>query len=1213
MSETFLQKPDFVDKVVDIINRTRSAKESEPATSKEAHENGLTTDDLNDILSKTQNDPSFDEIVNDIVNKYLQDYPEPESTHQTSTSSEKPSEESNELEEIPIKQRLRPRSEKKTPITERKKKINIISNEPYTGVVPEAANLPTLRAILPQEEPLAQQNVVLNLPIFVQNGVEMIPVLQSITQTSKDIVPNETIVTPAESTMSHQSVAQSKPLSSAFTSDKLENENIAKTKETTPKIQRHLNFLESKCKSTPRRKATHVRILDFNHTPSNRKLNMIKEFSTPLSSGIPTMTPGSAPATIASCKTAMKPEAESVIDENSNSNSISHTPKLAKTRRRRKIAVSKSAEKKQEVENPESLKNHGTADDEWFTIRQQSKALTIDQIVRNANEKAEAEGKIQRQKRRTPKRRSIKKKVPVRSRKSLTKSPDEQKENKEKNCSEDNSTSIEYDENKPLIKFKIKSPRKTAALKNTPKKKKKKLIKERSNEKVEAPGNLPQEDEGPSSLNRSDTVQEVATMLTNLSETILAKDSNVKSVLESNDKSQNDTRIDSNPLLETPFKGFAEMLETPFKDNSLTPLPNTPRFAIPLVSQSAHETPMPKIFSSSTSITSLVKICDILTPSFPITPGIKETPFKDGVEGSPSASGYSSRRTDYSSCSSYYKPDESEDINPAFLNPRPKSERTSQSESDAEKPLKIIGSSKQIECPGAIERVKSFNEEQAKVPHYTMMDEGLLSESMVTTATDESDSQQSSTSSFTCSTCSTDPSDDENTMDKLNKVSTDVDSEWHCDDPEVEKEATCSPAVVDEKTGEVRFPLRNWITPKKLEVDEKQVQLAETNKIKSLLNESDPRRGLNVQKDHERRLQQLKEVRQRTLEKIRVESAAINKQKSQPVPQQKFKRSNLKSFKLPSEQIPKALIISRKDQILQQNLTERPRPTPLKLIPSSSSRRKSATPRKTIVIDELPRQPSPIKKKRDKKTEITQKSQEKLNRLSLDSVNDNAVMPETSLYASLNISSSVTTSFEEDASACTVVDLVKSVATQDESNTFQRTLIAQGFGKSEAKELQCELIDKLESEKKTNCDESESGSEDEESDENVEEEELVFVSAKDMKRTEFSFKEPENFLRQSAVSKTDTKISPMIINFEGRKITLKSSGIIEVFTIDPSTELFINDKEKCNKNKSPKKNLNAMKLLKSNGKESPMKNEKVAKVMEKVENLPDTQESNKIK
>jgi hypothetical protein len=1219
-----LQKPDFVDKVVDIINRTRSAKENEPTTSKEVQENGLTNDDLHDILSKTQNDPSFDEIVNDIVNKYLSDYPEPDSGAQTSTSSEKPSELSNELEvdrntEIPIKQRLRPRSEKKTPVTERKKKINIISNEPYTGVVPAAANLPSVTISVESVEQQAtemHQHVILNLPVFLQSTV---PVLQ--------IAPSASLpcTTAADPTIIYQSVTQLEV--SELEATKPEVENNLKTemqkKESTPKIRMHPSFLESKCKSTPRRKATHVRILDFNHTPSNRKLSMIKEFSTPISSGIPTMTPGSAPATIASCQTAMKPqELESVIDDNSNSNSISNTPKVAKNRRRRKIAVSKSAEKNQKPEHQEELKQPIVSKDDWFSMREQSKALPIDQQVRNANEKAEAEGKIHRQKRRTPKRRSVKKKVPARSRNSLTKSPDEQKENKEKNGSEENSTSIEYDENKPLIKFKIKSPRKTAALKNTPKKKKKTVV-QRSKEKFEALENQDQKkkddtnlavevEEIQSSLNRSDTVQEVATMLTELSETILANDNNAKSFDESDGKNQPDSGIEQ--LLETPFKGFNEMLETPFKENSLTPLPNTPRFAIPLVS--AHETPMPKIFSSATNNEmSLMKISDIPTPSFPITPGIKETPLKDGLEGSPtSAGGHSSRRTDYSSCSSYYKPDESEDINPALLNPRRRSDRTSQSESDVEKPLKIIGSTKKIECPGAIERVKSFNEEQKPLPtpHYTMMEEGLLSESMVTTATDSSDS----TSSFTCSTCSTDPSDEENTMEKLNKVTTttDVDSEWHCDDPDAEKETTtCSPAVMDEKTGEVRFPLRNWITPKKLEEVEKHAELSsETVKTKSKLNENSAQRVITMAEEQKLRIQNLNEVKQRTLDRIRMDSAA-HKQKNQPPPQQQklknFKTSNVKSFKLPAEEAPKSTVTSRKEQILQQNLTERPRPTPLKLIPSSSSRRKNATPRKTIVINELPRQPSPVKRKKEKKADTSLKSPSKSDRLSLESVNDNAVMPEsTSLYASLNISSSFSTSLEDDSA---VVVTNKSAVTEDGSNTFQRTLIAQGFEKNEAKELQNELINKLEEDNKEAIEseikvsepafESES---DEDSDDD-DEEHLEFVSAEAMKKTELSFVEADNFKRNVTPLMVDHKISPMIINFEGRKMTLKSSGLIEIFTIDPTPlePLEPKQKEKCSKKKCPKKLADDdRKLSKSNGKDSPKKNGKVGKITKKPEN-----------
>lgn len=524
------------------------------------------------------------------------------------------------------------------------------------------------------------------------------------------------------------------------------------------------------------------------------------------------------------------------------------------------------------------------------------------------------------------------------------------------------------------------------------------------------------------------------------------------------------------------------------------------------------------------------------------------------------------------------------------MSARRRSDRTSQSESDAEKPLKIIGSTKKVECPGAIERVKSFTEDQnaLRTPHYTMMDEGLLSESMVTTATDDS---SDSSSSFTCSTCSTDPSDDENTIEKLNKDTTDVDSEWHCDDPETEKEAKCSSsAVIDEKTGEVRFPLRNWITPKKLEIIESpSVQVTETNKIKNMMNEKELRHEITVKEDHERRLQQLKEVRQRTLEKIRRDSAAI-RQKTQPTPQQKFKKNNLKTFKLPSEEAPKALIISRKDQILQQNLTERPRPTPLKLIPSSSSssRRKNATPRKTIVIDELPRQVSPIKKKKEKKEEISPKSPPKLlQRLSLEIANnnDNAMMPDATIFE------------DECPNAVDVIDkTVETITTEDGSNTFQRSLIGQGFEKTEAKELQSKLVDKFEDEKikenEINCMESDSNSDDDD-------EELEIVSAEDMKRNEFIFKEPENFQCRDSISGINLKISPMIILLDGQKITLQSSGLIEVFNIDPQPEEELKIKDKN---------------VKPDGDESPTtKNGKMAKLVRKPEKKFDLLESTKSK
>lgn len=1032
--------------------------------------------------------------MNDIVNKYLLDCPEPDNAEQISSALDN----SSVSEDVPIKQRLRPRNEKNTPAGERKKKINIISNEIYTGVLPEAANISSISVCVTQK-----------------------PKVQQVTASHSSLKV-------VEKSLTLQAFPLSSPPPIVKTSEKarldLESENKdvlkaeASKKESTPKTRINQSFLDSKSKSTPRRKATHVRILDFNHTPSNRKLFIIKELSTPRTNGIPAFTPGSAPASFSvncTMKCSQKNQQEGAaetVDDNSNSNSISHTPKVVKGRRRRKIAVSKSIEKNQ---TQEELKQPNMSLEDWFTMRKQSKDIPIDQLARKANEKAETEGKTQGQKRKTQKRKSAKRKVLGGNQKRMSKISKEQKENEEKK-DEENSTSIEYDENKPLIKFKIKSPRKNAATKKKTGKSKTVIatVKLKPDHGNSSKMIKIHPEDCPSSLNRSDTVQEVATMLTTLSETILAKDNNIKKM----------------ELLQTPFKDLNVDAETPFKDNSLTPLPNTPRFAIPLMSQS-NQTPMPKTFDSCTSAMSLVKLNDILTPSFPITPGLKETPLKE-IEGSPTSAGnYSSRRTDYSSCSSYYKPDESEDIT-SFLNPRTRSNHMSQSESDAEKPLQIVGSTKKVECPGAIERVKSF-ENKLPTPHYTMMDEGLLSESLVGTATEDS---SDSSSSFTCSTCSTDPSDEENTIEKLNKVTTDIDSEWNCDDDE--KDEITSTAVVNEKTGEVRFPLRNWITPKKVDVESQSQKLIEINALE------------NAAKLKEHR-ERMKEIRVRTLEKIRLESAIVKPKNAVPL-QQKYRRSNAKAFKLPSEETRRQPAHSRKDQILQQNLTERPRPTPLKLIhASSSSRRKNATPRKTIIIDELPRQISPPKKKREKKAEI---SYMKSSVTALESVNDNAVTLEPNLNDSLNISSSFTASIEND-SAHAVFARNKSVL---DGGSIHK------LDKYETITIQSKLADKHLSEL-----DSSSGDDNEE-------DALEIVTAEKMRKNEFYFVEPDDFQRSKVLS-NECVIPPMIIHFEGKNITLNCSGVIDIFSLDP----VVIDKCDQKKNESPKSNKE--KLLNDDG------------------------------
>lgn len=287
-------------------------------------------------------------------------------------------------------------------------------------------------------------------------------------------------------------------------------------------------------------------------------------------------------------------------------------------------------------------------------------------------------------------------------------------------------------------------------------------------------------------------------------------------------------------------------------------------------------------------------------------------------------------------------------------------------------------------------------------------------------------------------------------------------------------------------------------------------------------------------KEHRERM---KEIRVRTLEKIRLASALVKPKNAVPL-QQKFKRSNAKAFKLPSEETKRQPTHSRKDQILQQNLTERPRPTPLKLIASSSSRRKNATPRKTIIIDELPRQITPPKKKREKKSEISSLK---------SSVNDNAVMPEPNLYASLNISSSFTASIEDDS---THAAFARSKSVSDEGTIH-------GSDKCEIITLQSKLT------------ELDSSSEDDD-----EGDALELVTAERMRKNEFYFIEPDDFQRSKVLS-TECKIPPMIIHFEGKNITLNCSGVIETFSLDP----VVVEKESSPKmsqeqknNKSPKTN-----------------------------------------
>lgn len=107
---------------------------------------------------------------------------------------------------------------------------------------------------------------------------------------------------------------------------------------------------------------------------------------------------------------------------------------------------------------------------------------------------------------------------------------------------------------------------------------------------------------------------------------------------------------------------ISSLLETPLKLDSSSAFPKTPGTQLP----PQLETPnILKYTSFGTMDLSLMKHSEFPTPSFPITPGCILTPFRD--VNSPRSDqetglGSSNRPTDYSSGSSYYKPDESDGV-----------------------------------------------------------------------------------------------------------------------------------------------------------------------------------------------------------------------------------------------------------------------------------------------------------------------------------------------------------------------------------------------------------------------------------------------------------------------------------------------------------------------------------------------------------------------
>ncbi|XP_055543650.1 titin [Wyeomyia smithii] len=218
--------------------------------------------------------------------------------------------------------------------------------------------------------------------------------------------------------------------------------------------------------------------------------------------------------------------------------------------------------------------------------------------------------------------------------------------------------------------------------------------------------------------------------------------------------------------------GSSLLLQTPFKTD-LANFPITPRFLIP---EQLQDTPMTKIMRDLKGIeasSSMTKSCEIQTPNFPITPGLNSTPKSINSVSPHSNTGLSSRRTDYSSGSSYYKPDESEDLDKK-LEAMLHGDRIKRITKEVVSSTAITSEPELIEVPVTNEAIKVIEESVASVPivnetpaSSTVSDPPPPAETIVELNSSSSDSSTSSDSSSDSSSGESSP---ENTPCKTSPV-----------------------------------------------------------------------------------------------------------------------------------------------------------------------------------------------------------------------------------------------------------------------------------------------------------------------------------------------------------------------------------------------------------------------------------------------------------
>lgn len=302
---------------------------------------------------------------------------------------------------------------------------------------------------------------------------------------------------------------------------------------------------------------------------------------------------------------------------------------------------------------------------------------------------------------------------------------------------------------------------------------------------------------------------------------------------------------------------MASLLETPLKFGDPATFPKTP--CVGFIPELA--TPLLKSTMHSLLDDSIMKNIEFPTPSFPITPGSVITPAKEvGTPRSDVMCGASNRPTDYSSSSSYYKPDESDGVD-RNLQALLKSTR-----SDDHEYMEDLHSSDEIDvgtCEVVEERIESVYMYQGNDGYVVCQSIEVPSTSGLVNYSEARDTTQNSDTSSSSSSSSSSDSDTDSSGDSSD---TSEDSS--------QSHSRSRLLKLSAKKGTPRKETPRKETPRKTVSDESR----QTASIMSLIHHASPKPSTLLPPTVDPRIEQqalLKEKKLRVLNSLKVSDAKL--------------------------------------------------------------------------------------------------------------------------------------------------------------------------------------------------------------------------------------------------------------------------------------------------------------------------------------------------